>query len=72
MELSKEEIEQIELMVDAAFLKLCGRTYNDEDMRRAKIPHAERNGDSSHQRDTWQKIKHDFPDLFGGKQADAP
>ena len=69
MALSPEEkraIEtEIEARADAWFLKEYGRTYNDEDWRRAPIPHAERNGDSSHQPDTWQKIKRDFPDLFG-------
>jgi hypothetical protein len=48
--------------VDAAMMKLYGKTY-----REAPITHSEKNGDSSHvPTDSWQQIKADFPDLFGG------
>lgn len=75
MPMSEQEKQQylasitpkIEAAVDAAFVKLCGRSYNDEDLKRAPITHAARNGDSSHvPADSWQQIKADFPDLFGG------
>jgi hypothetical protein len=63
MELSPTDIEEIEQVVDAAFLKLCGKTY-----RHAATSPSERNG---HQPpDSWQQIKADFPSLFG-KADDA-
>lgn len=60
MELSPEEIEEIELAVDQAFLKLCGKTY-----RHATVAHGEQNG-SARPQDSLEKIRHDFPSLFGG------
>lgn len=71
MELSPEEIERIELAVDAGFKRAHGYTYrgNDVPSHHAKIPHAEKNGDSSHQPDNWEKIKHDFPSLFGKDES---
>ena len=63
MELTREEIEEIEQAVDQAFVKLCGKTY-----RHAASTPTEQNG---HQpSDSWQQIKADFPSLFG-KQDDA-
>ena len=47
MELTPQEIEEIELAVDRAFKKWTGFTYrgNDVPSRRPEISHAERNGD---------------------------
>ncbi len=60
---------QIEAAADAYFLKTCGRTYREDEVvpRHAEISHGEQNGDGSHvPTDSWQQIKADFPDLFGG------
>jgi hypothetical protein len=65
---------EVNAAVDAAFLKLCGRTFREDEVvpRHAEIPHAHKNGDSSHvPTDSWQQIKQDFPALFG-KPDDAP
>lgn len=63
--------DEIAAAVDAAFVKLCGRSYNDEDLKRAPITHAARNGDGSHvPTDSLAQIKQDFPSLFG-KSDDA-
>lgn len=71
MELSPEEFERIEQAVDASFKRVHGYTYrgNDVPSHQEKMRHEERNGDSSHAPDTWQKIKHDFPSLFGKDEA---
>jgi hypothetical protein len=66
VELSKEEIDAIEKAVDAGFKRAHGRTYNDADMKTARLPHGGQNGDGSkHPPDSWQKIKADYPDVFG-------
>jgi len=58
---------RIEAAVDAGFMRLYGRTYRPDEVipRPAPVSHAEKNGDSSHQPDTWQNITRDFPALFG-------
>ena len=55
--------EPIQRLVDESLMRLFGRTYREP--RVAELTHAEKNGDSSHQPDTWQNIKRDFPMLFG-------
>jgi len=61
MELLPDEIEEIEQAVDAAFLKLHGKTY-----RHATVTDGEQNGSASKEPDSLEKIKRDFPGLFGG------
>lgn len=61
-----EEIRpEIERAVDAVFLEQFGRTYNDDDMKRARLPHGEQNG-SSRPQDGLEHIRQEFPSLFGG------
>jgi len=62
LQLSPKEIEDIELAVDAAFLKLHGKTY-----RHAATTPREKNG---HHPDSLEQIRRDFPSLFG-TQDDA-
>ena len=54
---------QIEAAVDEVFLQEFGRTYNDDDMRRARLPHGSQNG-SSRPEDALEKIRQEFPSLF--------
>jgi hypothetical protein len=67
MELTPEELDAIEKAVDAGFVRAHGRSFSDEDMRRAKIPHAAKNGDSSHMPDSLEKVKRDYPAIFGDR-----
>jgi len=62
LQLSPQEIEDIELAVDAAFLRLHGKTFRHA----ATAPH-EQNG---HHPDSVEQIRKDFPGLFG-PQDDA-
>ena len=57
---------KIEAACDRVFTELFGRSYNDEDMKRARLPHGVQNGDGSqHPPDSWARIKADYPDVFG-------
>lgn len=68
VELSKEEIDAIEQAVDAGFKRVHGFTYrgNDVPSKHVALPHGTQNGDGSkYSPDSWQKIKADYPDVFG-------
>ena len=52
MKLSDDEIEAIELAVDEAFMRVCGRTYRNDELPPAIA-------------DSFAQIKRDYPDLFG-------
>ncbi|MBI5315849.1 MAG: hypothetical protein HZB34_07750 [Nitrospirae bacterium] len=75
----KECQAENEAMLDRIFLKVFGRTWrlDEADLERAAhlatLPHGEQNGDSSrHPPDSLQKIKADFPDLFGTGKTENP
>lgn len=54
---------QIERAADEVFLEQFGRTYNDADMKRARLPHGEQNG-SGRPQDGLEHIRREFPSLF--------
>lgn len=76
MGMSPEEKEQylatrgpeLEALIDALFVKQCGRSYNDLDMKRVRLPHGQQNGSARGAKDldSLAKIKADYPTLFGG------
>ena len=62
----------LEAEIDAAMIRLYGRTYrfDEEDRRMAKAletrPHQAQTGEGpTPPPDSWQQIKADFPTLFG-------
>jgi len=62
----------LEAEIDAAMIKMCGRTYrfDEEDRRLAAAlvtrPHQAQTGEGpTPPPDSWQRIKADFPTLFG-------
>jgi hypothetical protein len=68
VELTPNEIEEIERAVDAGFKRVHGFTYkgNDVPSKHVALPHGGQNGDGSkHPPDSWQQIKRDYPDVFG-------
>lgn len=76
MALSDEEkqayLDQIrpqhEAAVDAVFLEQFGRTFNDHDMRQARLAHGQQNG-SSRPQDDFEHVRREFPGLFGDEDA---
>lgn len=72
MPMSKEERQayleanrtEVEAACDRVFLQQFGRSYSDVDMRTARLPHGSENG-SGRPEDTLEKIRHEFPSLFG-------
>lgn len=55
---------EIETAADRVFLEEFGRTFNDDDMKRARLPHGAENG-SSRPEDALEQIRQEFPLLFG-------
>jgi hypothetical protein len=67
--LTDDEKEEIELAVDLAFLKMCGRTYRKDEPR----PPSTEQEESPPPTDSLDKIAADFPALFGTtSRDDAP